>query len=208
MRMMIFIDFWNFQLAWQEEVEAKGGGRIDWFKLAPAFRNKVEEMVVAMGLTPPTLEGVRVYASVLDKDPQSINLANWLSRVVGRIPGFNLTVMKRSLRDASFHCRECGHKTTHCPNCQKQLRRAPEKGVDAAIVTDMLSLAWEGAYDIAVLVSRDADYVPAVEMLTRKGIKVVNAGWKSGGHNLRSTCWAHFDVSEVVSQMSRVDSGK
>lgn len=205
---MIFIDFWNFQLAWQEEVEAKGGARIDWFKLASAFRQKIEAMVLPMGLTPPTLEGVRVYASVLDQDPQSQNLANWLDRVLRTIPGFDVTVMKRSLRDASIHCRACGHKTTHCPNCQKQLRRAAEKGVDAAIVTDMLSLAWEGAYDLAVLVSRDADYVPAVQMLARKGIKVVNAGWKLGGHHLRSTCWAHFDVSEVASQMSRMDSGK
>ena len=36
-----------------------------------------------------------------------------------------------------------------------------EKGVDTAIITDLLTLAWEGAYDVAILVSSDADLVPA-----------------------------------------------
>ena len=33
-----------------------------------------------------------------------------------------------------------------------------EKGVDVAIATDMIKLAWEDAYDWAVLVSSDRDF--------------------------------------------------
>jgi uncharacterized LabA/DUF88 family protein len=48
------------------------------------------------------------------------------------------------------------------------LRRLPdggqvEKGVDVMLATDMLTLAFKDRYDVAVLVSSDADYKHAVE---------------------------------------------
>lgn len=48
------------------------------------------------------------------------------------------------------------------------LRRLPdggqvEKGVDVMLATDMLTLAFKNRYDVAVLVSSDADYKNAVE---------------------------------------------
>jgi uncharacterized LabA/DUF88 family protein len=39
------------------------------------------------------------------------------------------------------------------------MRGMEEKGVDTRIVTDMMSLAWNGAYDVAVLVSADRDFI-------------------------------------------------
>jgi len=44
-----------------------------------------------------------------------------------------------------------------------------EKGVDVALVSDLLSLAWEGAYDVAVIVSGDADFVGTIEKVKYKG---------------------------------------
>jgi len=44
-----------------------------------------------------------------------------------------------------------------------------EKGVDAALVTDFLSLAYSGAYDYAVLVSGDADFISAIDEVKRYG---------------------------------------
>ena len=55
-----------------------------------------------------------------------------------------------------------------------------EKGVDVAIATDMIKLAWEDVYDWAVLVSSDRDFVPAVEFLNAKGRKVLHAGFPPG----------------------------
>jgi uncharacterized LabA/DUF88 family protein len=57
-------------------------------------------------------------------------------------------------------------------------RRSVEKGVDVALVTDLLSLAWEGAYDDAVLVSGDADYTKAVERVRDKGKMVEVVAWR------------------------------
>jgi len=56
--------------------------------------------------------------------------------------------------------------------------RAVEKGVDVALVTDLLSFAWEEAYDDAVLVSGDADYTGAVEKVKSKGRMVDVVAWK------------------------------
>ena len=45
-----------------------------------------------------------------------------------------------------------------CCHCGVQLSLTEEKGVDVAIATDMIKLAWEDAYDWAVLVSSDRDF--------------------------------------------------
>jgi uncharacterized LabA/DUF88 family protein len=55
--------------------------------------------------------------------------------------------------------------------------RVIEKGVDVALVTDLLSLAWEEAYEDAVLVSGDADYTGAVEKVKSKGKIVEVVSW-------------------------------
>ena len=48
-----------------------------------------------------------------------------------------------------------------------------EKGVDVALALDMLSMAYENAYDVAILVSGDGDYVAAVERIKKgKGKRV------------------------------------
>jgi hypothetical protein len=51
------------------------------------------------------------------------------------------------------------------------------KGIDTAIASDMVSLAWEDAYDIGVLVGADADLVPVAEFLDKKGKQIIQAGF-------------------------------
>ena len=87
--------------------------------------------------------------------------------------------------------------------CDVAFERSPEKGIDAAIATDLLSLAWEGVLDVAVLVSGDSDFVPAVERIQEKGLKVVNATWRNHGHELAHACWASFDLDSVVGRLVR-----
>jgi len=56
------------------------------------------------------------------------------------------------------------------PKTGKQ--RWVEKGVDVALATDLLGMAWEGAYDTAILISGDADYLGAVQKVMSKGKNV------------------------------------
>jgi uncharacterized LabA/DUF88 family protein len=77
------------------------------------------------------------------------------------------------------------------------------KGVDALIVTDMISLAWENSYDFAVLASSDRDLIPAVKYLSGKGKKVIHAGFRSIGSDLSKSCWAAFDISPKIREILR-----
>ncbi len=100
-----------------------------------------------------------------------------------------------------MYCRACEHSIERCPNCQETLRWSTEKGVDTAIVTGLLSLAGEGAFDAAMLVSSDTDYLPAVEWLQSRGFKVINATWANHGHELARACWASFELDAIVSKL-------
>ena len=47
-----------------------------------------------------------------------------------------------------------------------------QKGVDIYLSSDMISLAYENAYDIAVIMSGDGDYKALIELVKSKGKKV------------------------------------
>lgn len=78
-----------------------------------------------------------------------------------------------------------------------------EKGVDTAIVTHMIRLAWEDAYDVAILASADADLVPAVEFLDLRGVRIIQAGFPPHGSHLSRACWATIDAYKFRSKFSR-----
>ena len=67
----------------------------------------------------------------------------------------------------------------------------------------MFSLAWENAYDVAILVTADADMVPAVEAIQDRGLKVINATWSKHGHNLAKKCWASFPIDPLIPSLTR-----
>lgn len=62
------------------------------------------------------------------------------------------------------------------------LKKTPEgyieKGIDILLATDMVSLAFRNAYDTAILVSGDSDYVPVVKEIQELGKRVENASFK------------------------------
>ncbi|NPB06538.1 MAG: NYN domain-containing protein [Aquificae bacterium] len=74
------------------------------------------------------------------------------------------------------------------------LRKLPsgemlEKEVDIMLATDMLALAFRDAYDTAVLVSGDSDFIHMVEEVQRMGKRVENATFKkTSSYQLRRTC--------------------
>lgn len=49
------------------------------------------------------------------------------------------------------------------------------KGDDIHLATDLVSLAYENTYDIAVVVSGDGDFVPAIQKVQKLGKSVENA---------------------------------
>jgi len=200
-RTRVFIDFWNFQLQWNDRAGEPGGVpvRCDWRQLPVVLAE--EAMAKAPALGQLRVDETRIYASV--ELPRESKLQGWLDSTVNRFPGFRVFTRHREVRANPVHCRACGTKIEHCPSCKAILKRAAEKGVDAAIVTDMFWLVWEQALDVAILVSSDSDLVPAVERIQDRGIKIVNATWDRYGHELAKACWASFEVNPLVGKLTR-----
>lgn len=52
-------------------------------------------------------------------------------------------------------------------------KKQRQKGVDGLIAVDMLEGAFNGIYDVAILVAGDADFVPVVQAVHRRGVMVL-----------------------------------
>lgn len=193
----VFVDFWNLQLNWNER---SGGSKCDWTKLPMAL---VAQAATTAQLQSCQYQGTRVYASVDPANPSEENLRRWLDGFLDRLPGINVCRRERHCRRKPARCRTCKHEQVTCPKCNAHYDRAAEKGVDAAIITDLFSLAWERAYDVAVLATCDGDFVPAVQRLQDKGFKIVNATWRGHGHELAKACWASFELDPLIAALSR-----
>jgi uncharacterized LabA/DUF88 family protein len=198
-RVRIFIDFWNFQLSWNQRAADK---KCDWTALPRTGLAAAAACLASVGQHGSLdLEETLLYASV---DPEAdAGLKGWLTNFLDRQPSWRVSVSERRRQPRSLYCRHCRAKTECCPQCQKPYFGKPEKGVDAAIVTDLLSLAWQDAFDIAILITSDADFVPAVERVQEKGLKVINGGWAGRGHHLKTACWAHFEFDGLMAGMCR-----
>lgn len=196
----LFVDYWNFQLNWNERTN---GAHCDWTALPRVLVEEAARSFEAAGGSDSlALDETLVYASVKSGESDR-RLSQWLTNFLDRQPSFRVKVRERRIRTGGIWCNSCKTQTGECPRCGTPFKRAPEKGVDAAIATDLLSLAWEGALQVAVLVSGDSDFVPAVERIQEKGLKVVNATWRNHGHELAQACWASFQVDSLVDRLIR-----
>jgi hypothetical protein len=71
----------------------------------------------------------------------------------------------------------------------------PEKAVDVKLATDMIIL--KDIYDIAVIVSGDQDYVPAVRVIKDFGRHVVNVAFETrGGKLLPGGAWRLNQITD------------
>jgi hypothetical protein len=203
-RVRLFIDFWNYQLSWNDH--AAPMAQCDWPRLPSAFIAQAQTAMTNAGIAETlSLEETRVYASYNPSRPQDTGLRGWLCNFLDRQASFRVFTTERRDKAAKFYCRECETEFTQCPSCDQPLVSAREKGVDAAIVTDLLSLAWEGAFDVAILVTSDADMIPCVERVQEKGFKVINATWPHRGHDLAAACWASFDIMPLTNGLVRAN---
>lgn len=92
-----------------------------------------------------------------------------------------------------------GIKVTALP-----LRKRPngdlyEKGVDVHLVTDLLQLGFKDAYDVAVVVSGDGDFVPAIEAVMALGKRVEVAAFRgSKSANIHKNCDQFYFLDEIL----------
>lgn len=71
-----------------------------------------------------------------------------------------------------------GRKTTKCKNCKCTWMVPVEKGVDVGLATKMLSLANNKAFDTAILIAADKDYLETIQEIKNQGIHVEIVAWR------------------------------
>ncbi len=197
-RVHIFVDYWNFQLRWNERA---GEARCNWAHLPQVLTERLHILPLSGALD---YQGMRVYASC---DPDDENLRRWLENFLERQPGTSVSILERRRRFDHIRCRACGYETGTCPSCGQPLVWSAEKGVEAALITDLYELSWADALDVAVLVSSDSDFIFPVGGLQGRGVKVVNAAWRGAGQELVRACWAQLDLDEMIPSLVREVSG-
>jgi hypothetical protein len=124
---------------------------------------------------------------------------------VGVSPGAPATVEAflkgLELRPGYFVRREGRvRRSGRCTVCGGDYEYTTEKRVDTRLVADLIHYAANGAYDAAVLVSGDDDFVPAVEAVNALGKQVWVATWSAEelSTDLRVRCFGHIHLSEGV----------
>ena len=97
-------------------------------------------------------------------------------------------------------------RTGRCPACNADYDYTTEKRVDTRLVADLIHYAANGAYEAAVLVSGDDDFVPAVEAVNALGKQVWVATWSAEelSTDLRVRCFGQLRLSEGI-QAFRVE---
>ena len=77
-----------------------------------------------------------------------------------------------------LHLYELGKKSHTCSNCSTKDISPAEKGVDVGVATKMLILGANKAYETAILVSGDRDYLETVKFIKNLGLRVEIVSWQ------------------------------
>ncbi|MBU2100247.1 NYN domain-containing protein [Candidatus Micrarchaeota archaeon] len=80
-----------------------------------------------------------------------------------------------------------------CEKCKKNMqqpcfdciikKRKREKGVDVAIAIDVVQNALDDKYDICILFSGDSDFVPALELIIKRGKEAISSFIRCKGYS-------------------------
>src|SRR2546430_15265558 len=92
-------------------------------------------------------------------------------------------------------------RSGRCPHCGAEYEYSTEKRVDTSLVADLIQYAASAAFDAAVLVSGDDDFVPAVEAVNALGKQGWVATWSAQelSNDLPGRCFGHIPLSDGVS---------
>ena len=74
------------------------------------------------------------------------------------------------------------------------------KGDDIHLATDLIKGSFQNSYDIAIIVSGDEDFIPAIKVVKENNKKVINAFFpKSSSYLLRNCCDSSINLKKALS---------
>ncbi len=188
MRVALFFDGKNFYSGWRDTAQ---GRKIDFPRLADWLVKRVHGDV---------LWGAHYYTGVEPVgDEPATDAQHRLHGFLDMLeiqPGYFVYRFPR--KQSRSVCKECG----------AELRYSHEKEVDTTMVADMLRYAAVGAYDVAVLMSGDADYAPALEGVRAVGKQAYVASWAGAGvsQRVRRAAFEHIDLLQGMQSFVREDA--
>ena len=188
-RVRVFVDFWNYELSMKG---ADPEFLTDWRTVGPILANEAAKIVGNPAIV--EFQGINVYGSYDEKNPNDQKFRRWFTTVLDTFPGVHVSLVPRQKKASGPKCPRCHEVVHRCPACSSDMRGTEEKGVDTRIVTDIMSLAWADNYDVAVLVSADRDFVPVAEFLQTRGIKIIHGAFPPKGALLTQKCWASLNL--------------
>lgn len=123
-------------------------------------------------------------------------------RLFKSIPNF--VIRTRKLRYMNFSerldenleslnlCELCFLKVKQLLSSLGLFKASREKGIDILLGADMIKGGFEDKYDVALLLSGDADFIPAIELIKELGKEVINIHFYLGSSiELRQKCTSH-----------------
>ena len=194
-RVRVFVDYQNFTLSLRR---TESGFRIDMQPLGVCLARQASHEVDPDASM--QYQGMNVYSSYDPDTSAGSTHRNWFENTLSGFSGVYGTIVQRQHTQAGPTCPACHNVISECPSCRGDMRGAEEKGVDTRIATDMISLAWVGNYDIAVLVSSDRDLIPVVEFLQTHGIKVVHGTFPPLARTITGKCWGSIAIPALREQ--------
>lgn len=122
--------------------------------------------------------------------------------------GFTVEMHTLKTRPAhEAYCEACGKNVeVVCSQCSSnRLTRRQQKGVDVGLATDLLTLAFRNAFDIAVLVSGDQDFIGPIKWVTQQGKKVYNAFFGTVGKSdeLAQECYDFWPIEDFEKEIMK-----
>ncbi len=141
-----------------------------------------------------TFSGIWVFYSGERIGPSSERIAGeYLRKYINRVNALegvtarNVNIPGEQREPGEYRCEECGHEGIS--------ESKSEKGVDASLIVHLFDTM--DSWDIAYLLSGDADYVPAVASLRRRGKIVIGAGFSDASPALVRECYDYIDLCDV-----------
>lgn len=140
----------------------------DWNKANPKDNMDIEKYISLVQSKYSDVEFVRTYYFATE----SASNKNFL-QVINRIP--YCQVVRGRLQEKTFVlndksgivCAKCGE-----PIVSGSIKTHTDKGTDVNIAVEMLKHAYNNSYDLAVLISRDADFAGVVRIIKNLGKNV------------------------------------
>ncbi len=130
-----------------------------------------------------------------DKKPNDFNFDNFIKYLTGkrklvRTYYYNAPLDRKKDKESYIKQQRFFDKIQRIQNftfvlCRMQKRKVDGKTIyevkedDIHLAVDMVKLAYNNAYDTAILVSSDGDFVPAIQAIKEKGKNVENIGFEN-----------------------------